>query len=69
MLRKSTLAPSFEQATTDSTNPRWLRHISPTLSPSAMPASASPCASALVRSSISRNVSVPSSSITAVSSP
>ena len=63
MLRNSTLAPSFEHATTDSMKPRWLRHIRPTLSPSPIPLAASPWASALVRSSISRKVSVPSSSI------
>ena len=64
----SAWAPSFEQATTDSTKPRWLRAMIATLSPSLTPSSASACASALVRSWISRNVSCPSSSISPTSS-
>ena len=66
VLRNSTCAPSFEQATSVSTKPRWLRIISPTLSPSLTPASDSACAIALERSWISRKVTVPRSSMTAV---
>ena len=65
MLRKSALAPSLLHASTASIQPRWLRHMIATPSPALMPSRAHACASALVRSSTSRNVSVPSSSMIA----
>ena len=68
VLRNSACAPSFEHATTASTKPRWLRAMIATLSPSLTPSSASAWASAFVRCWISRNVSWPSSSISATSS-
>ena len=68
VFRNSACAPSFEQATTDSTNPRWLRAMIATLSPSLTPSSASAWASEFVRCWISRNVSWPSSSMSATSS-
>ena len=65
VLRKSALAPSLEHASTDSIQPRWLRHMIATPSPSSIPSACSARASALVRSSSSLKLSVPSSSITA----
>ena len=61
----SALAPSFEQATTASIQPRWLRHMIATPSPSSIPSREKACASALVRSSTCLKVSVPSSSMIA----
>ena len=69
VLRNSTLAPSFEHATTASTKPRWLRHMTPTLSPASMPSAFRALASAFVRAWTSAKVSVPSSSMIAVSAP
>ena len=68
VLRNRALAPSFEQASTASIQPRWLRHITATLSPASIPSARSPWASEFVRSCTSRNESVPSSSMTAGSS-
>ena len=65
VFRNSAFAPSFVHATTESIQPRWLRHMIATLSPAPMPSLRSAWASAFVRSSTSLKVSVPSSSITA----
>ena len=68
VFRYSAWAPSLAIATVASMKPRWLRHMIATPSPSLMPASAKELESAFVRSSISRQVSVPRSSTTAGSS-
>ena len=61
-------APSLDSATIASTKPRWLRHITPTPSPSSTPASESAFASRFERSSSSANVSAPRSSTIASAS-
>ena len=53
VFRYSASAPSFDSATVDSMKPRWLRHMTPTPSPSTTPWSESACARAFVRVSTS----------------
>ena len=61
VLRKSALAPSLEQASTASIQPRWLRHMIATPSPALIPSAARALASAFVRASSCLKLSVPSS--------
>ena len=61
----SAFAPSLEHASTESIQPRWLRHMIATPSPSPTPSARSACAIAFVRSSTSLKLSVPSSSMIA----
>jgi hypothetical protein len=48
-VRKTTSAPSFEQATVASMNPRWLRHMIASLSRWSMDSDRKACASESVR--------------------
>ena len=69
MLSSIALAPSLESATSASTKPRWLRHITPTPSPLlSMPRSESAFASRLERSSSSARISAPRLSMIASAS-
>jgi hypothetical protein len=68
VLRYRMSAPSLATATVASTNPRWLRHISATPSPSLTPSPERASASALVRRSMSPKVSDPRSSMRPISS-
>src|SRR5919199_80610 len=68
VLSSIAFAPSLASATMASTKPRWLRHITPTPSPSRTPSSASALARRLERSLSSLKLSVPRSSMTASAS-